>query len=39
MQAEQLALLDGITTKGVSEMLLVALDAVDPVYIFLRGLL
>jgi hypothetical protein len=36
-QAEQLALPDSITTKGLPGMLLVAEDAVDQVYKFLRG--
>jgi hypothetical protein len=37
MQAEQQALLDSISTKGVPEMLLAAGDAVDQVHKFLRG--
>jgi hypothetical protein len=37
MQAKQQALPDSITTKGVPEMLVVAGDAVDQVYKFLRG--
>ena len=36
MQAEKQPLPDSITTKGVPEMLLVAGDAVDPAYKFLR---